>query len=422
MTSALDDEWAQFMTNSSSNSNSNNDDSDEDSDENEDNDEYEYECEYTNKNEGVKVESEIKKIFPNAHAHTSYKSCHKKKDYSKFVPADMAMEYSTDTPVASPIYISTKTNIAYLNTPIDLKDIFWKIPVISYTYPRKGVVKKQIKFNCLHKEELLDIKTKLQDEIYYEEHIITHIDNPTGKIKFKDTRKISIGISKKDLTSYRCKKKSAFYNCFVVIYRMKLGDVFKEFHVKIFNTGKTEMPGIQNESSYQMLLKEVIALLQPHFTFKLEYKSDTAETVLINSNFNCGFYINREALFDLLKMKYNIKAQYDPCTYPGIQCKFYYNPDTIAQFGCQISNDNMSVYKDVKEVSFMIFRTGSVLIVGKCEESVLLVIYEFLKIILNNEYKLICQKCIPGEDSKQLAAAKKLKKTRRKSIMIELDA
>ena len=39
----------------------------------------------------------------------------------------------------------------------------------------------------------------------------------------------------------------------------------------------------------------------------------------------------------------------------------------------------------------MIFRTGSVLIVGRCDENVLLIVYEFLKIILNNEYKNISQ-------------------------------
>ena len=49
--------------------------------------------------------------------------------------------------------------------------------------------------------------------------------------------------------------------------------------------------------------------------------------------------------------------------------------------------ENKLIYTNVKEVSFMIFRTGSVLIVGKCDENVLMLIYEFLKVILNNEYK-----------------------------------
>ena len=59
-------------------------------------------------------------------------------------------------------------------------------------------------------------------------------------------RKINIGISKKDIESYRSKIKSAFYNCFAVIVRIFHEGVFKEINIKLFNTGKLEIPGIQD--------------------------------------------------------------------------------------------------------------------------------------------------------------------------------
>ena len=67
----------------------------------------------------------------------------------------------------------------------------------------------------------------------------------------------------------------------------------------------------------------------------------------------------------------------------------------------------------------MIFRTGSVLIVGRCDEDVLIIIYDYLKIILNNEYKNICQKKIKNQDENKEDLKKK--KTRRKNITIEVD-
>jgi TATA-box binding protein (TBP) (component of TFIID and TFIIIB) len=344
------------------------------------------------------------------------------KNIEEFISADISMNIESEAPKATNIYISTKTKIAYLNTVIELKSIFWQIPVIPYSKPCNGVIKKQMKFNSTEKEELDFIQNKIVDEPYFEEHVITHIDNPNGRIKFKDIRKISIGISKKDLLSYRCKKKSAFYNCFVIILRMKVDKIFKEFHVKVFNTGKLEIPGIQNENTFKMVLEEVIKTLQPYIKSELGYKKDTDETVLINSNFNCGFFINREVLYDILKFKYNIQAIYDPCSYPGIQCKFYYNPDIGIQNGCQISEENKNLYKNVKEVSFMIFRTGSVLIVGKCDENVLMIIYEFLKIILNNEYKNICQKNSNGYENNVLNIKDKTKKVRRRNIVIEISS
>lgn len=315
------------------------------------------------------------------------------------------------------LYISTKTKIAYLNRPIELKDIFWNVPIIPYSQPRNGVIKKQMKFNSTTKEEVDYIQSMLVNEPYFEEYIITHIDNPSSnRIKYKDIRKVSIGVSKKDIMSYRCKQKSAFYNCFVIILRMKHENLWKEFHVKVFNTGKLEIPGIQNEETFQMILCEVIRTLQPHVDTPLVYKPDSEETVLINSNFNCGFFINRDALYDILKNKYNIQAIYDPCSYPGIQCKFYYNPEQGVQTGCQLSVESRETAKDIKEVSFMIFRTGSVLIVGKCDENVLTIIYEFLKNILCSEYLSICHKHM-GPTTELMK--EKTKKPRRKNITVE---
>jgi hypothetical protein len=345
----------------------------------------------------------------------------KKKINEEIVSTDISADFALDTPKASNIYISTKTKIAYLNTEIDLKEIFWNINIIPYATPSTGVIKKQMKFNSTTQEELKFIEEQLKKEKYFEEYVITHINNPEGRIKFKDIRKISIGISKKDILSYRCKKKSAFYNCFVIIIRMKTQQGFKEFHVKVFNTGKLEIPGVQNEEYFDMVLKQILEILQPHINTPLNYKENTNETVLINSNFNCGFFINREALYELLKFKYNLQTIYDPCSYPGIQCKFYYNHDIGIQSGCQISEENKHLYKNINDVSFMIFRTGSVLIVGKCDENVLISIYKFLKNILMIEYKNICQHIKYYENNNPVIKDKN-KKIRKKNITIEISS
>jgi hypothetical protein len=332
---------------------------------------------------------------------------------------------STLVPIPGDIYISTKSKIAYLNNEIDIKQIFWNIQVIPYYLPQNGVIKKQIKFNSETKEELETIKENLKKEEYFEEQVIISIDNPDGRIKFKDTRKVTVGVSKKDMISSRIKKKSAFYNCFVMILRMKVEDLFKEFHIKVFNTGKLEIPGIQNDKIFVDVLKYIIEILQPLVNIPLEYKQK-CDTVLINSNFNCGFYIDREVLYEILKYKYNINCMYDPCSYPGIQCKFYYDPDLVKQTGNKITKENLlskdMVYKKkektdknskIVEVSFMIFRTGSILIVGMCQDNVLYIIYEFIKDLLITEHHKINQKNILVREVKD-----KKKKLRKKNIYV----
>ena len=318
-----------------------------------------------------------------------------------------------NVPEPTEIYISTKSKIAYLEQPIDL-NIFWRIPVIPYATPSNGVIKKQIKLNSKTQDDLIAVQKFLKNELYYDEHIISRIDNPNGRIKFKDIRKITVGISKKDMTNYRSKKKKAFYNCFVVIIRIKIDTEFREFHVKMFHSGKLEIPGVQSDKIYEIVLHNIIDILQPFHDYTLQYKQKS-DIILINSNFSCGFFINREILYDILRNKYNIQAIYDPCSYPGIQCKFYYNNDIGVQSGMQITTENKEKYKNIIAVSFMIFRTGSVLIVGMCEENVLDDIYQFLKALLRAEFKYICQKIITEED---LILKDKKKKPRKKIMHI----
>ena len=322
-----------------------------------------------------------------------------------------------ERPIISDIYISTKTKIAFLNRPLDLKEIFWKIPVMEYARAENGVIKKQMKFNSLSETELEEIQDHLKTEHYYEEYVMTSINNPKGRIKFKDIRKVTVGISKKDLTSYRCKKKSAFYNCFVVILRIKFGGTFKEFHVKVFNTGKMEIPGVQTHDSYKVICDMMVDLLNKYVDPDLQLIQDKAkcETILINSNFNAGFYINRELFYDILQTKYNIQCIYDPCSYPGIQCKIYYN----AKQGIMKSRDKE---KETVEISFMIFRTGSVLIVGKCDDDVLQIVYEYLRDILYTEYETIGKLILQAEKDEIFQNKNKKKKVRRKDVYFDADA
>ena len=287
--------------------------------------------------------------------------------------------------------ISTKTKISYLNYPIDLYDTFWKIPITEYCKPSEGVIKKQMKFNSNSQEEVNDILNHKKNYSVVDDYIISQVYNTDGRNKFKDIRKISIGVYKKDIISYRSKQKSAFYNCFVVILRLLHNGIYKELHVKVFNTGKLEIPGIQDSSILNKTLLLLVNILSPLIkktdNIPLTFLNDRTETVMINSNFNCGYYINRENMYKLLKYKYKINSNFDPCSYPGIQCEFYYDlTKTIdEQNGIyQQHNDKNNKKKkkflnnNIVKVSFMVFRTGSVLIVGKCSEEILYNIYNFL--------------------------------------------
>jgi len=74
----------------------------------------------------------------------------------------------------------------------------------------------------------------------------------------------------------------------------------------------------------------------------------------------------------------------------------------------------------------MIFRTGSILIVGKCSEPILNEIYQFIKKILETEFQYIQTGLVENVDTDittnptqgQALKSKKVSKPRRKIIMV----
>jgi hypothetical protein len=120
-------------------------------------------------------------------------------------------------------------------------------------------------------------------------------------------------------------------------------------------------------------------------------------------------------MFDLLKFQYKINCSYDPCSYPGIQSEFYYDPKLSVQTGQQPTDTSEN--QGLTKISFMIFRTGSVLIVGKCTESVLEEIYVFVRNLLESEYDNVGDAIIVPSGEEEEENSKKRKVRKRKIIV-----
>jgi hypothetical protein len=371
------------------------------------------------------------------HHITQDSSAEWKKDQDSSPSGDPVFEPSLtdDCPICDELYISTKTKVLFLNQSLDIDRIFWLIPITEYWRPHTGVVKKQMKIVSKTPEDFEAYQEKLVDIPYYTETVIKQVNNPSARrLKFKDERKITVGLSKKDIMNCRGKMKNAFYNCFAMIIRFIHHGLFREIHVKIFNTGKMEIPGILNAEILTTVKRMILEILRA-YTAPLNPNSlddivlidfvenENEDSVLINSNFNCGFYINRDKLQSILRgPKYNIEAAYDPCSYPGVKCKFYFNHDigfdyekqkgTIMQSDCLQKMSELGYNKKYTEVSFMVFRTGSCLIVGNCSERILRFIFDFIKKMLREEYSEIS---VVVENT---ATKVKTNKIRKKIIMV----
>jgi hypothetical protein len=323
-------------------------------------------------------------------------------------------------PTCEELVISTKTKCLYLNSPIPIYEVFWRVPVVPYWRPEEGVIKKQTKIICDSHASFEEYQERLLQlpSYSYNEKVIKFVDNtgyvPTDegmqttplsktaanrrRIKYKNERKLTIGISKKDILNVRRKEKQgAFYNCVALTLRIRYREMFHEVHAKVFNTGKIEVPGRIDSEMMAYIKTRIIDIMQPFVNAAetpLEYKA-CKRGVLINSGFKCGFYIDRDKINHILRNKYGIETSYDSCSYQGVKCKYYFNRkyryDPLKQTGRILEEDmmkkkEMNASEDYVEVAFMIFRTGSCIIVGNCSKRVLYFIYDFIRSVLHNEY------------------------------------
>jgi len=333
-------------------------------------------------------------------------------------------------PKSSGLRISTKVKVMYLNVKsLDIYYIYWELPMLKHWEQREGIIKKQIKYTCYSKNEYdkLLLRASLDKSMavvtlkHVEKEITNHHKSEDEQqCIFKNVSKVTVGMSNKDILNYRTKQKGAFYNCFMLVLRIiNESGVFKEVNIKIFNTGKMSFPGMISNYVLNKAIKYVTNMLSKILKKDIFGVANSMETVLINSNFSCKYFLNRNKLYNILKTKYNLHVTYDPCSYPGIQCKYFdnvINTEKNGQCICSVPCCRKgSGLKDgnCREVSFMIFRTGSVLIVGKCDDALLMVIYDFLKQILYDNYDKIFI------SPNLLSNIKKTKKTKRKYIYVD---
>lgn len=255
-----------------------------------------------------------------------------------------------------------------------------------------------------------------------------------SRISYLDVRKISVGMTKSTIRrmciqkrkSKNVKSKNAFINCIALTMRIEDDTeedrcllttaqqqqqkeeeqeqekkkteqqqqgprqlMFREVHAKLFNTGKVKIPGMQSEAMYNRVVNQLLQVLLPLVPFPMSVHGP-GDIILTNSNFTLNYEINRSVADYILRTKYDIFSVYDPCnSYTGITCKYYYN--TWTKKRAEMSEVTSPLPDHILSVSFMIFRTGSVLIVGKCDVNVLLHLYEFLCHVFQQEHHLIAE-------------------------------
>lgn len=267
-------------------------------------------------------------------------------------------------------------------------------------------------------DKLYDVLSPLQN------HLIC--DNTTSGISYieygkKKTDAKWKGFSKKSLINRRKKTENKrFDNQLTVVYKMVeiLDKKTKISHLntKIFKNGNIQITGIKHPDQGKIIINHVINWIISIYSndcgiyqLKPNAKSNNKitsvieniemsnfEIVLINCNYVVGFKIKRDNLYRLLIEKYNLGVNYEPCIYPGVKVKYFYNTKNTVQDGICKCSTNCERGKglgngdgDCKKITISVFQSGCIIITGARDVKQINYAYDMINSILSDNINII---------------------------------
>jgi TATA-box binding protein (TBP) (component of TFIID and TFIIIB) len=198
------------------------------------------------------------------------------------------------------------------------------------------------------------------------------------------------GFSKKSQKKKRkIKDKKVFYNQITVHVFLD-----KVINVKIFNNGRIQMTGLkfkdQGLKVIDCLIKEITKYNIDNCIFNDELKLNNYNIVLINSDFDIKYKVNRELLHrDIIGL--GMYSSYEPTIYPGVNIKYYDN--NIYDDGiCKCCNKCNGKGKgmgdgDCKKITIAVFNSGKIIITGGNSFEQVVTSYNFINNLLKDKEK-----------------------------------
>ena len=173
----------------------------------------------------------------------------------------------------------------------------------------------------------------------------------------------------------------------------------KIVNVKLFNNGKVQMTGLKYENHGSKVLELLIPYLlkldqqsDRHILDKTEIIHNPMNIACINSNFSIGYPIKRDILHrEIVDLGYY--SSYEPCIYPGVNIKYYYNSATNdgickCNVPCNGKGDGSSNGK-CKKITIAVFQSGEAIITGARSKLQLDISHKFITDLIKQKQELL---------------------------------
>ena len=211
------------------------------------------------------------------------------------------------------------------------------------------------------------------------------------------------GKSKKKITNKSCKKKKMFFNQTTIIVCL---EGTRTVNIKVFSNGNIQMTGLKSledgEEACKLLKNELLNtsgvinnIKYDAIPIKSDLEIKAIEIVLINSDYFCGYRIKRDVLHKLIVKKYKLFSSYEPCIYPGVNTKYFWNKQNISKDGiCKCTKKCSGKGTgngdgECKKITCSVFQSGNVIITGARDLEQIDETYNFINSLFKNHIDIL---------------------------------
>ena len=221
---------------------------------------------------------------------------------------------------------------------------------------------------------------------------IQFIEYGTNPVKGEPYKKTNSRNKKSNKPNKPKKPKKFFYN------QITLHCFLDKFvNVKVFNNGRIQMTGLRSKkqgiSIINILISEVKNLPENKLTEILDNSNPeivSNDIVLINSDFDIKFKVNREILQRIV-IEGGYYSSYEPLIYPGVNIKYYFNKEKQLTGICNCAEQCNGKGKSgfCKKITIAVFNSGKIIITGGQSNEHLNTAHKFITDLINEKKKEI---------------------------------
>ena len=206
------------------------------------------------------------------------------------------------------------------------------------------------------------------------------------------------GFNPKNISEKKANKKKVFYNQITAILQLMPGITI---NVKLFNNGAISMTGLKDEEYGIEAINKFANVINGVGDNKC--KLSNFNIVLINSDYHIGYEVKRDILHQMLIKQFKIYSSYEPCIYPGVNSKYFWNEDYknkeyIGRCYCTKTCEGKGSGKgngNCKKITISTFQSGSVIITGARNKEQIKNAYDFINNIFKKYYSILKKENAP---------------------------